>query len=62
MESGNCLIEVWGRVHLDDFAIKALSTNNILNLSKTVSKKEKTNYAKWIRIMAVIILMIASPH
>lgn len=62
MESGNCLIEVWGRVHLDDFAIKALSTNNILNLSKIVSKKEKTNYAKWIRIMAVIILMIASPH
>lgn len=61
MESGNCLIEVWGRVHLDDFAVKALSTNNILNLSKIVSKKEKS-YAKWIRIMAVIILMIASPH
>ena len=60
MESGNCLIEVWGRVHLDDFAIKALSTNNILDLSKIVSRKK--NYAKWIRIMAVIILMIASPH
>ena len=62
MESGNCLIEVWGRVHLDDFALKALSTNNILNLSKIVSKKENKNYAKWIRIMAVKILMIASPH
>lgn len=41
MESGNCLIEVWSRVHLEDFAVKALSTNNILNLSKIVSKKEK---------------------
>ena len=41
MESGNCLIEVWGRVYLDDFAIKALSTNNILDLSKIVPKKEK---------------------
>ena len=61
MESGNCLIEVWGRVHLDDFDLKALSTNNILDLSKLCQKKEK-NYAKWIRIMAVIILMIASPH
>lgn len=61
MESGNCLIEVWGRVHLDDFAIKALSTNNILNLRKIVSKKEK-KLCEMDKIMAVIILIIASPH
>lgn len=61
MESGNCLIEVWGRVHLDDFALKALSTNNILNLSKIVSKKEK-KLCEMDKIMAVIILIIASPH